>query len=122
MRGNPGQQPAGAPVGGRGAGGRPGRRWAAGAAGASVGGGVPGCRRAAGALGLRGRLPGRGHPLAGTTESDEEYGDVRHWLLDAHTLTVTGQIAHPLPPSGAPNALGEGTSTTSSGTTASVRL
>ncbi|MFE2284709.1 hypothetical protein ACFXDJ_11095 [Streptomyces sp. NPDC059443] len=61
--------------------------------------------------------------IAGTAESDEEYGDVRHWLLDAHTLTVTGRIAYPFPPAGAPNALGDGTWTTSSpGNTASVHL
>lgn len=63
--------------------------------------------------------------IAGTAESDEEYGEVRHWLLDGHTLTVTGRIAYPFPPSGAPNALGDGTWTTitsSPGTAASVHL
>lgn len=60
--------------------------------------------------------------VAGTAESDEEYGGARHWLLDAHHLTVTGEIAYPFPPSGAPNALGDGTWTTLSEDRTAVHL
>ena len=46
--------------------------------------------------------------IAGTTESDEEFGAGRHWLVDTARMRLTGRIAYPFPISGAPTPLGGG--------------
>ncbi|MEW1910345.1 hypothetical protein AB0442_18115 [Kitasatospora sp. NPDC085895] len=47
--------------------------------------------------------------VVGTVESDEEFGDGRHWLVDLAASQVTGQIVYPFPVTGLPHALGDGT-------------
>ncbi|WP_030276005.1 hypothetical protein [Streptomyces sp. NRRL B-24484] len=60
----------------------------------------------------RGGFLDEAHVLAGTAESDEPYGRPRHWLLSADPLAVLDEIGYPVPPSGAPTPLGNGTWTT----------
>ncbi|MCJ1678267.1 hypothetical protein MTF65_13105 [Streptomyces sp. APSN-46.1] len=60
--------------------------------------------------------------IAGTAGWDEEFGEGRHWLLDAHHLTVSGQITYSSPPSGAPTALGDATWATLSEDRTTVRI
>ncbi|MGE7437376.1 hypothetical protein [Kitasatospora sp. NPDC001175] len=47
--------------------------------------------------------------IAGTAEYDEEFGAVRHWLVDAARMRTIGQVDYPFPISAAPRALGDGT-------------
>ena len=60
--------------------------------------------------------------IAGTTESDEEFGAGRHWLLDTARMRLTGRIAYPFPISGAPTPLGGGRWHTVSGTGDALHL
>ncbi|MER5730263.1 hypothetical protein ABT084_18320 [Streptomyces sp. NPDC002138] len=47
--------------------------------------------------------------IATTTEYDEAPELARHWLLDAHTLRVRGQVAYPQPVDSLARPLGDGT-------------
>ena len=47
--------------------------------------------------------------IAGTSESDMEYGQPRHWLIEAQQGKILGQVEYPMPVSGTPTALGDGT-------------
>ncbi|MFD9122790.1 hypothetical protein ACFU6M_19580 [Streptomyces bottropensis] len=47
--------------------------------------------------------------IVGTVESDEEYGEGRHWLVDLSLMGLGDRIAYPEPVSGPPRALGDGT-------------
>ncbi|MFB8760439.1 hypothetical protein [Streptomyces nigra] len=47
--------------------------------------------------------------VAGTVESDEEFGPGRHWLVDPASLRLLDRIAYPVEVSGPPRALGDGT-------------
>ncbi|MEU8515606.1 hypothetical protein AB0C76_29120 [Kitasatospora sp. NPDC048722] len=53
-------------------------------------------------------FPDEGTVVAGTSESDAGYGPVRHWLVDAATMTLRGEIAYPVPVSGPARAAGDG--------------
>ncbi|WP_329451651.1 hypothetical protein OG894_24425 [Streptomyces sp. NBC_01724] len=57
-----------------------------------------------------------------STDQDEEYGPVRHWLLDATGMRPAGQVTYPFPVSGTPTALGDGTWYTVSGSGDAVHL
>lgn len=60
--------------------------------------------------------------IAGTAESDEEYGEGRHWLVDLARMRLGDQVVYPEPVSGPPRALGDGTWYTVSKTGHTVRL
>lgn len=47
--------------------------------------------------------------VAGTTEHDEEYGAVRHWLLRTTEMDPARPVVYPTPVSGVPWGLGDGT-------------
>jgi hypothetical protein len=47
--------------------------------------------------------------IAGTAESDEEWGEGRHWLLRTTGTREPEQLRYPFPVSGIPTALGDGT-------------
>ncbi|MCX5090148.1 hypothetical protein OOK36_14780 [Streptomyces sp. NBC_00365] len=46
--------------------------------------------------------------IAGTSEADEEYGAGRHWLVDVRDMRLLGEVTYPLPISGVPGTLGDG--------------
>ncbi|MFI1715775.1 hypothetical protein [Streptomyces litmocidini] len=46
--------------------------------------------------------------VVSSVESDDEWGEVRHWLLDTTGTHGLRRIAYPSPPSGQPTALGHG--------------
>ncbi|MBB4985078.1 MULTISPECIES: hypothetical protein [Streptomyces] len=52
--------------------------------------------------------------VVSTVECDDEWGEVRHWLLDTTGTHGLRQIAYPSPPSGQPTALGNGAWATAS--------
>ncbi|MFI2737554.1 hypothetical protein [Streptomyces sp. NPDC018711] len=46
--------------------------------------------------------------VVSTVESDDEWGEVRHWLLDTTGTHGLRPVTYPSPPSGQPTALGNG--------------
>ncbi|MEU2236336.1 hypothetical protein [Streptomyces vietnamensis] len=52
--------------------------------------------------------------VVSTAESDDEWGEVRHWLLDTTGTHGLRPITYPAQPSGQPTALGNGTWATAS--------
>ncbi|HSX97135.1 MAG TPA: hypothetical protein VLG91_07065 [Streptomyces sp.] len=60
--------------------------------------------------------------IFGTGESDEEYGEGRHWLIDLPRMRLAGQVTYPDPVSGPPRALGDGTWYTVSETGDTLRV
>jgi hypothetical protein len=60
--------------------------------------------------------------IFGTGESDEEYGEGRHWLIDLPRMRLSGQVTYPDPVSGPPRALGDGTWYTVSETGDTLRV
>ncbi|MEV0899248.1 hypothetical protein [Actinoplanes sp. NPDC049802] len=47
--------------------------------------------------------------IAGTTESDLEFGDSRHWLIDTRDMSLLAEASYPLPIDGPPRPAGDGT-------------
>ncbi|MEV0010379.1 hypothetical protein AB0M10_13140 [Streptomyces sp. NPDC051840] len=47
--------------------------------------------------------------VAGTVESDEEFGEGRHWLVEASRMRPVDRIAYPFEVTGLPSGLGDGT-------------
>ncbi|RZB13413.1 hypothetical protein StrepF001_44310 [Streptomyces sp. F001] len=47
--------------------------------------------------------------ITGTVESDEEWGEGRHWLIGTSPTRSPEPVAYPLPVSGTPTGLGDGT-------------
>ncbi|WP_405736166.1 hypothetical protein OG607_44225 [Streptomyces sp. NBC_01537] len=47
--------------------------------------------------------------LAATTDTDEEYGAGRHWIVDAPEMRLRGEVVYPFPNTGRATALGDGT-------------
>ncbi|MFG2113642.1 hypothetical protein ACGFRB_13575 [Streptomyces sp. NPDC048718] len=47
--------------------------------------------------------------IAGTVESDEEHGDLRHWLIGADRMAYAEVVDYPFPVEVPPTALGDGT-------------
>ncbi|MFE0382202.1 hypothetical protein ACFW1M_43155 [Streptomyces inhibens] len=47
--------------------------------------------------------------IVGTVESDEEFGTGRHWLVDVNRMVSIEELTYPIPVSGLPRALGDGT-------------
>jgi hypothetical protein len=46
--------------------------------------------------------------VAGTSECDAGLGTARHWLVDARTMTLRGEISYPFPVSGPARPAGDG--------------
>lgn len=47
--------------------------------------------------------------LAATTDTDEEYGAGRHWIVDAREMSLRGEVRYPFPNTGRTIPLGDGT-------------
>ncbi|GAA2399337.1 hypothetical protein GCM10010420_27260 [Streptomyces glaucosporus] len=47
--------------------------------------------------------------VAGTAETDDEWGPARHWAIDLTRMRVLGQVAYPERVFGSPRPLGDGT-------------
>lgn len=60
--------------------------------------------------------------VAGTTGCDAGLGTARHWLVDARTMTLRGEISYPFPVRGPARPVGDGSWYTVSGDGASVSV